>query len=88
MSFVAKKGEIVVLEDNEAYQVVARAMCEENAYLLLIKVKTNVQDIFDESKRETQIVQEIVEDGEYFLSPVTDKNLVQKIYDMIKLNDE
>ena len=88
MSFVAKKGEIVVLEDNEAYQVVARAMCEENAYLLLIKVKTNIQDIFDESKRETQIVQEIVEDGEYFLSPVTDKNLVQKIYDMIKLNDE
>lgn len=87
MSFVAKKGEIVILENNEAYQVVARAMCDENAYLLLLKVQTDVQNILDESKRETQIVQEIVEDGEYFLSTVTDNNLIQKIYSVMKSED-
>ena len=80
MEFVTKVGDILHLDNNEAFQVAKQFEYEGEAYLCIISIPEDIDDIFEMSKRYVQIVREVVdENDEFFVEEIEDKELLAKL---------
>ena len=84
MDFVTRLGDVVLLENETAYQVLAQKEFNGEGYLFISKVHENIEDIFDSNKNEFAVVQEVVdEDDEFFLSVIEDETIINEIKKML-----
>ena len=80
MDFVVKKGEVVVLDNDENYLVMETIVFENDSYLFVMKIEDDINLVFDPSLRRVKVVKEIVnENKEYLLETITDSELVKKL---------
>ena len=85
MDFVVKKGEIVLLDNDEAYQIVETLVYEGESYLFALKVAKNLNEVFDVDSKELKVLKEIVtEEKEYFLEEVIDTKFARKLGEELK----
>jgi len=84
MDFVTKVGDIVLLDNETAYQVLAQKEFNGQGYLFISKVHTDIENVFASEKDEFEIVQEVIdEDDEFFLATVEDKTVIEEIKKML-----
>lgn len=80
MEFVTKVGDILHLDNNEAFQVAKQFEFEGEPYLCIISIPEDIDDAFDMSKRYVQIVREVVDESdEFFVEEIEDKELLAKL---------
>ena len=79
MEFIAKKGEVIVMNDDETYLVLATYEHEGAGYLHLIKTGEHILDNnYEVDLKSTVYAKEVIDDNDnYFLQFVTDENLIK-----------
>lgn len=85
MKFVTKVGDILNLDNGEHFQVVKCFEYENQAYLFIMSIPEEFEDIFDNSKKTFQIVREVVTDNSAYLEEIKDKELLKKLEQTIKI---
>lgn len=84
IGFVAKKGEMMLLEGGEAYIVIDQIAFEGENYLLIKKVTDSLTDYMD-LKKDVSFVREVIEDEtDYSVETVTSKTLLKSLFDEAK----
>mgnify|MGYP003527237155 CR=1 FL=1 len=84
IGFIAKKGEMMLLEGGEAHMVVEQIAFEGENYLLLKRVTDSLTDYMD-LKKEVSFVREVVEnETDYSVETVTSKTLLKSLFDEAK----
>lgn len=84
IGFVAKKGEMMLLEGGEAYIVIDQIAFEGENYLLIKKVTDSLTDYMD-LKKEVSFVREVIEnETDYSVETVTSKTLLKSLFDEAK----
>ena len=84
MDFVAQKGEMILMEDEKNYMVLATLEYEGEAYLRLLKTGNRLFDEEYEPVIKNDIyVKEVVDEVEdYYLEFVTDEALIEKLREL------
>ena len=85
MDFVAQKGEIIVMDDEQNYMVLSTLEYEGVGYLRLIKTGEKVLDFeYEVDFKNDVYATEIVDDNEedYYLEFVTDEALIEKLREL------
>ena len=80
MDFIARTGDIIVLDEDVHYKVLHRLKMEGRGYLIVRKIKMSVESILQLDEQSEEIVQEVIdENNDYYFSFVTDEDVVSKI---------
>lgn len=80
IGFIAKKGEMMLLEGGEAHIVIDQIAFEGENYLLIKKVTDSLLDYMD-SKKDVSFVREVVEnETDYSVETVTSKTLLKSLF--------
>ena len=81
MEFVAKKGEVILMDENDTYLVLKTIEHDGAGYLHLIKTGDHLLDMTYEAdlKQEFFAKEVFTEDDNYFLEFVTDENLIETL---------
>ena len=79
MEFIAKKGEVLVMNEDEIYFVLATYEYEGAGYLHLIKTGEHILDEnYEVDLKSSVYAKEIVDENDnYLLDFVTDENLIK-----------
>ena len=86
MKFVAKVGDIILLDEGKHYLVLNCLEMEGKAYLVVRKLKMSMESVLQLDNQEKEIVQELIdENNEYYFSFVTDEEVVAKINQIVNL---
>ncbi len=75
----AKKGEIIILDNDREYIVSGKIEFGGEDYLLIKRLKDLYFDMLDKKKAEVEFVREVVENDEYILEEVLDKDLLKSL---------
>ncbi len=88
MSFIAKVGDIVILDEGKHYLVLNCLEMEGKAYLLVRRVKMSLESVLQLDDQENEIVQELIdENNEYYFQFVKDEEVVSKINQIVNLKE-
>lgn len=81
MEFVAKKGEVLVMEEGDTYLVLKTIEYEGEGYLHMIQTGEYLydEDFKIDSSKEKYVKEVISENDEYSLEIVTDEKLIAKL---------
>ena len=79
MEFIAKKGEVLIMNEDETYFVLATHEYEGECYLHLIKTGEHILDVnYEVDLKSSVYAKEVVDENDnYFLDFVTDENLLK-----------
>lgn len=88
MEFVAKKDDILMLDDELNYRVLQSVELDGVGYVVLQKFDVDLKSILNADEQKQIVVKEIIdENDDYFLQIVTDEEILQKIEEITN-NDE
>ena len=78
MEFIAQRGEIIIMEDEECYLVLKNIEFNGEAYQRTVKTGDYLLDDQFEVDKESEVyLKEIIENEECFYDFVTDKELIK-----------
>jgi hypothetical protein len=85
MDFVAKKGEVIVLDGgSSAYQVIKNLVYNDENYLVLMPIPSKVSTLLSEENVSIKFAKEVVENGDYFIDEVIDKKMNRELMNLVK----
>lgn len=79
MEFVTRPGEIVSLEDGKLYQIFQQVEYDSRAYVVLRIVPETAEDTYNFEKNKFMYAEEVIQDDNFYLVPVDDKELIEKL---------
>ena len=89
MKFIAKVGDIVILDEGKHYLVLNCLEMEGKAYLVVRRMKMSLESVLQLDNQEKEIVQELIdENNEYYFQFVKDEEVVSKIKQILALEEK
>lgn len=80
MEFIAQRGEIIIMEDEECYLVLKNIEFNGEAYQRTVKTGDYLLDDQFEIDKDAEVyLKEIIENDECFYDFVTDENLIKTL---------
>ena len=85
MDFVSKIGDILIVDENEKYQVLKQCNYNDKNYLFVISVPNKLEHMLDVDKRQTAFVEEIVDEEQNFgIMIVKELSIINELKKIIK----
>lgn len=80
MEFVAKKGEVIVMDEGDTYLVLKTIEYEGAGYLHMVQTGEYLYDEnFEIDSSKEAYVKEVVTEDDYYLEVVSDEELIKKL---------
>lgn len=79
MQFITRLGEVVMLENGKSYQVFEQKEYNSKAYVTLREVPEAEEDLLNFEKYKFKFAEEVIQNNDFYLVPVDDKELVAKL---------
>ena len=79
MEYVLKSGDVIELDEQDYYCVVARTNIDDVEYADIIKYPDNPQDLYNEEKLVRKVVKVTVKGEDVFVDAVEDKKIQDKV---------
>ena len=80
MEFVAKKGEIILMDDGSCYMVLKTIEFENEAYLHVVKTGDSFFDgAEDIDMKDNHYIKQVIQDDECYYGFVEDEALIEKL---------
>lgn len=79
LDFVGQKGDMLFLENQEAFIVSGQIRYNGESYLIIKKVKDTLAENMDTKNADVRFVKEVINGEEYSLEPVIENELLKTL---------